>query len=480
MGITENHFRCQCIYETQYGVQEGLTHFSQQPSRVALVYAVEQDDPIRIYDPLDLLQGHEPKFKDLFLDNDDWRSKNSRLFHLANGREMNEEADPELTGLISWGGRSKSVFYQMWFAEHHPDMCHTGPTECWLEHTAYRLSHAFANPQRAYTGISGQFLREYATHAVRDYIVDQINLHLGMDTQLRVYPILYAVLDISRTQEEGTWPKGELLFVDPGAVKTMPLLASLPAHERPLLVNHKHICKLLLASEGSHRKLVSDGQVILGIASEQVSDFHFSAEFCGGHGFIRVNDKLLCSFYDGSFHSSTMRANLVQLEEVLLESNLDPEVRTSLFRAVSDIVHLAQRRTHGCSLVLDLHQAPLEIDGQDLEQPLDLHNPTLMELAQSLAKVDGALQLGADLRLHRFACLLDGRSTGTEDRARGARFNSAIRFTAENPSVIVVVVSSDRRVYVIQEGVEISAQCRWAPVSGCPMMPPTIEDWLAR
>ena len=354
------------------------------------------------------------------------------------------------------------------------------PTECWLEHAAYRLSHAFASPQQAYTGISGQFLREYATHAVRDYIVDQINLYLGMDTQLRVYPILYAVLDISRTQEEGAWSRGELLFVDPGTVKAMPFLARFPPHEQPLLVNHKHICKLLLASEGSNRKLLSDGQVILGIASEQFPAFRFGAEFCGGHGFMRVNDELVCSFYDGSFHSSTMRANLVQLEEVLLEANLNPQVRTSLFRSVSDIVHLAQSRKHGCSIVLDLHEAPLDIDGQDLVQALDLHNPVLMELAQSLAKVDGALHLGADLRLHRFACLLDGRSTGTEDRARGARFNSAIRFTGENPGVIVVVVSSDGKVYVIQEGVEINAQCQWAPVSGCPTMPPTIEEWVGR
>jgi DNA integrity scanning protein DisA with diadenylate cyclase activity len=122
----------------------------------------------------------------------------------------------------------------------------------------------------------------------------------------------------------------------------------------------------------------------------------------------------------------------------------------------------------------------MEIAGQDLERSLDLKDPLMMELAQSLAMVDGALHIGADLELYRFGCLLDGHSVGTEDRARGARFNSAIRFTAERPGVIVVVVSSDRRVYVIQEGVEINAQCRWSPVSGCPVMPPTIEAWLTR
>lgn len=480
MRISEDHFKCQCIYDTRYGIQEGLTHYSQQPSRVALVYAVERDDQIRIFDPLDLLQGHEPKIRKLFLENADWRNAASSPTNFTNGREWQVEDNLELTGLISCGARSGSIYYQMWFAEHHPDMCHIGPTERWLEQAAFRLSHAFANPQRAYTGVAGQFLREYATHAVRDHIVDQLKKHLGRDAGQQIFTILCAVLDISRTQEEGVWPRGELLFIHPSSVASVPFMARFPAHEQPLLENHKHVCKLLLASEGSSRKLVSDGQVILGIASEQLPPFHIVVEFRGGHGFIRLNDEMLCSFYDGSFHSSTMRANLVQLEESLLEANLDPQKRTRLFRTVSEIVHLAQHKKHGCSLVLDLQESPADIAGQDLEQPLDLQNPQLMELAQSLAMVDGALHLGADLKLHRFACLLDGHSTGTEDRARGARFNSAIRFTAERPGVIVVVVSSDRKVYVIQEGVEINAQCRWAPVSPCPAMPPTIEEWLDR
>lgn len=480
MGISDNHFRCQCVYETLYGLQEGLTHYTQQPSRVALIYAADRNDPIRIYDPLDLLQGHEPKLKKIFLDTEEWRKDVPGIEAFSSSREFSTKSNLELTGLISCGGRSHSIFYQMWFAEHHPDMCHIGPTERWLEQAAFRLSHAFANPQRSYTGISGHFLREYATHAVRDHIVDQLKQHLGIDGGQRVFAILCTILDISRTQEEGTRPRGELLFVHPSTVSSVPFMARFPAHEQPLLANHKHVCKLLLASEGSSRKLVSDGQVILGITAEQPAPFHFGAEFRGGHGFIHLNDELLCSFYDGSFHASTMKANIVQLEEALLEADLDPQMGARLFRLVSNIVHLAQREKHGCSLVLDLNERPVDIAGQDLEQPLDLQDPTLLELAQSLAMVDGALHLGTDLKLHRFACLLDGRATGTEDRAHGARFNSAIRFTAERPDVIVVVVSSDRKVHVIQEGVEISAQCRWTPLSDCPSMPPTIKDWLSR
>ena len=119
------------------------------------------------------------------------------------------------------------------------------------------------------------------------------------------------------------------------------------------------------------------------------------------------------------------------------------------------------------------------IAGQGLESPLDLQQPDNLELTKSLSKVDGALHIGSDLKLHGFACLLDGRSIPGEDRARGARYNSALRFTAERDNILVVVVSADRPVSVIMEGVEVSAQCQWKPVSSCIFQPLPLEAWIA-
>jgi hypothetical protein len=75
--------------------------------------------------------------------------------------------------------------------------------------------------------------------------------------------------------------------------------------------------------------------------------------------------------------------------------------------------------------------------------------------------------------------LLDGKAIAGENRARGARFNSALRFTAGQPDLIVVVVSADRPVSVIQEGVELSAQCVWKPLSGCVAHTVSIDRWVA-
>jgi hypothetical protein len=38
---------------------------------------------------------------------------------------------------------------------------------------------------------------------------------------------------------------------------------------------------------------------------------------------------------------------------------------------------------------------------------------------------------------------------------------------------------SDRPVSVIQDGVELNAQCLWKPLSTCSILPPTLGEWVA-
>ena len=169
---------------------------------------------------------------------------------------------------------------------------------------------------------------------------------------------------------------------------------------------------------------------------------------------------------------------MVQMEEALLESRLDTDCVHKLFKIATKIVHNAEKEKYGCTLVIDLNEQPILISGHHLREPLDLTHEELLGMAKDLAKVDGALHIGADLHLHGFACLLDGHAVAGEDRSRGARYNSALRFTSENPNLIVIVVSMDRPVSIIQEGVALDAQCILKPVSWLMKMPPTMQEWL--
>ncbi|MDC0335274.1 DNA integrity scanning protein DisA nucleotide-binding domain protein [Pseudodesulfovibrio sp.] len=472
MGKTS--FENICIFHILDGLRDGLSHFSQ-PSRAALIYAETADSPPRICDPQDLLFGHEPKLRDFYLYSSKWRGKTPPETQM----ELIEKNEPQLdlSGLISLGARSKAMHYQAWFTDEHPDMCSTGPTKHWLEYAASLVSQNFATQDVAGLDTAGFVLQHCATHAVRDYIVDERSRHGWLDTQIRVYPFLDAVIGVSGTQEEGEWPRGRMVVVEPSQLDKVRFVCRFPAMEQPRLIDFKHVRKLLQAVEDSGRVLVSDGERVLGIAIGSMPGSYLSAQFSGTHGFLWLRDTLVCSFYDGRFHSSNLRANLVQFEEQLLESDMAMEDQHTLLQIVSLMVNRVRDRKHGCTLVIDTAQEQLSMSGQHFEKPLDLQESSQLKLACSLAKLDGALHVGRDLKLHGFGCLMDGRSVPGENRARGARFNSALRFTAEHEDIVVVVVSADRPVSIIKNGLELTARCHFQQIRGF-SRPPLLAEWI--
>ncbi|MFV0422899.1 DNA integrity scanning protein DisA nucleotide-binding domain protein [Oleidesulfovibrio sp.] len=469
-------YRSLFIHNSIDGLREGLSHFSGQ-SRIALLLALSPDDPIHVIDPQQLLTDHAPRLDELYRSNTSWKSPPTALASMRSG-DIYPAEDPELTGLLAFGGHSNSAFFQMWFTEQHPDLCSSGPTLRWLEHAACQLAQDMALSGTMRNSTSGFVLQSYAFHAIRDYIVDQRNYLLGPDTQLRIYPTLDAVLGISCTREEGAWPCGRLAFVEPYMLLRMDFIASFPRMEQPSLRNLRHCRKFLQAVEHSGRTLVADGRSIVGITCKPLPPGSLVADFQGRHGFLYLDDESICGFEEGVFNSSNRTANLVQFEEALLESSLPEETQLKLRRIVSHIVRHARERKHGCTLAVDLRHIPRNLAGQSLHTPLDLQDINNLELATSLSKIDGALHITGNGELLNFACLLDGSTVPGENRARGARFNSALRFTAAHGDMIVIVVSSDRPVSIIQRGIELTARCEWSPLPGFAPQPPSLESWL--
>lgn len=466
-----------CINETLQGLRKGLSHFSGS-STAAVIYRLPDDQFLSIYDPDCLLRGHELKLQNFYFDPENKQANPVYNGHSTVYSNIETVPDLQIDGLISFGGSSATVPYQMWFTQHHPDLSSTGPTERWLEHTVLRFSHDIANDEELYTGISGSFLREYSTHAIHDHIVKELKQLAQLPTALDVYPILNAILDISKTREEGEWPYGKLVFVTTESIKHIDFLAKFLPSELPQINHHKHVRKLLQTVEKSNHKLISDGSNIYGISDEKLPDLALTADFRGRYGFLRIKEESICSFADGRYQSSTHRAKLYEVEEALLDYDLDMETRDNLFHIISTLVHNAQQMKHGCTFVLDLNDKPTKISGQLLQKQLDLNDPKLLNLACAFSKVDGALHIYANQHLIGFACLLDGHAIASEDRARGARYNSALRFTSEKPNTLVVVVSADRPVSVVQHGIEFHGQCKWRSGSSISLTPEPLRDWL--
>ena len=477
MNNAHETFVKKCVRDTLEGLRAGITHFSG-PSTVAVIYNLGTGSPLYIFDPSNLLGDHAPILRTTYLENDDWSRRTGLSSGACHYNLIEYINDLQLDGVVSSGGKSATVPYQMWFTEHHPDLFTVGPTERWLEHAVLRFSHDMANEMDLYTGISGSFLKEYSMHAIRNHIKKEIRDRFDVDSKLRIYPILDAVLGVSKTREEGAWPSGELVFVEPQHIPTLQFLARFRMDEQPQLHHYKHVRKLLQAVTQSKRRLISDGLNILGISDDRLPDFCLVADFHGRIGFLRINEDGVCSFADGMYNSTTHQAKLFEVEEALIDYKLEGSVRTQLFQIISTLVHNAQNKKHGCTLVLDLNPAPVHISGQTLSRPMDLRQPDLLELACALSKVDGALHIGADCSLYGFACLLDGHTIHGEDRARGARYNSALRFSTEHSDTLLVVVSSDRPVSIIQYGMEFRNQSTWRSPTFSTPEPVEFEEWV--
>jgi len=460
------------------GLRQGLSRFSG-PSRAALIMAETRGSELLVHDPRRLLRGHEPKLNKMYLETSEWRETAPDTATMKPFGQTSWAQKLHLTGLICAGGYSQPLFYQMWFTELHPNMCSTGPTERWLEHAVWLLAHDYASEGAFFTSASKHALEAFEHHAVRNHIFADMSRTLGRPPQIPLYPILEAVLNISTTREEGERPTGRMIFIEPSDANNVPWLIRFPELERPYLHNAKHVRKLLLSVENSSRRLVSDGERVLGVSGPANGlSARLTADFQDRFGFLRLGGKPVCSFVDGIYQSTTRKPNLVLLEEALLESDIGPDHGHTLFQIASAIVDEARMEGFGCTLVLDPQVSLPLMAGQHVDPPLWLNDPQNLDLAKALAKLDGALHLTGSCELRAFACLLDGRNVGSEDRSRGARFNSALRFTAMHPGIIVVVVSADAPVFIFQGGLQLNAMCDLRHEVDLDLDPPSLEKWL--
>lgn len=474
-AMSAKKYQLLCIYNILDGLKRGLTKFSG-PSRAALIYAINPDDPLRIFDPQDLLFGHQPAIKHYFMKTDEWRRSLNEPGNTFFDHTLSQQMD--LDGIISLGGRSRGCAYQMWFTECHSDMCSSGPTSRWLEFALLQLSQSLVVKDLLSLDSASYLLCEMALHAVHDFIADERQRILGAESSLHVYNLLEVIIQISKTPEEGAWARGGLAFVEHAAMSDVNFLSRFPKNESPRLENYKHVRKLLQSVEYGGRKLISDGELITGIAAGQLPPASLCAEFSGRRGMLSLDDVPVCSFSDGSFHSSNYRPTLGILQEALVKWPLSNVQLRNIFSCVSRIVAVASEQNYGCGVIIDPNKRPLRLSSQMLERPIDLTLDDNLELAAALAKVDGVLHIDTNLKLHAFACLMDGASLKKEDRSRGARYNSALRFTANHPELIVVVVSSDRPVSIIQEGTDLSKAHIWPPLPRALRTPPTLKQWL--
>ncbi len=114
-----------------------------------------------------------------------------------------------------------------------------------------------------------------------------------------------------------------------------------------------------------------------------------------------------------------------------------------------DIFQCALDSDHGTTIVVS--EDPVSEIGRLGQEALAI-KPEYLDYKDvaRLGRIDGAIVLGPDGRCYAFGVILDGLATSSGDRARGARFNSSVRYQRTSKvGTMVIVISDDGTVDLI-------------------------------
>ena len=247
--------------------------------------------------------------------------------------------------------------------------------------------------------------------------------------------------EVSSLTYERSGAKGHLVVTDTDNLANK-LKISL---QKPVRLGEARSIRKMLELTDETTALLTDSRVVYGLG-ECISAPDVARISIEGHSkwTLSINDTALIRVdYE---HAS--------LPKQILDKDLFEDVARRKVGAVDveriwEIFQSAMDNDHGATIVVSenpisevkrLGQEALAIKPEYLDHT---------EIAR-LGGIDGAIMLGPDGRCHAFGVILDGLTTSTGDRGRGARFNSSVRYQrTSNVGTLVIVISDDGTVDLV-------------------------------
>jgi hypothetical protein len=258
-----------------------------------------------------------------------------------------------------------------------------------------------------------------------------------------------ALTAVSTTRYEGDAGFGSIIAASDGdADVAVDVRLRHPAR----LSEMRTLRKLLEISDRDKLGLLTDGQTIFGLghvqeaydpADERVFEFHVVGE---GQWLMRHGGIALLQVEFGKPRLPTERIDRARfgdtVSRIFVHGSADSERLWQLALAAAD-------QAHGTMLVFSESAAD---DAARLSAQATLIEPALLspELLRQATGIDGAVLFDPHGTCHALGVILDGTATAEGDRARGARYNSALRYLASaKPSTMIVLVSEDGMINVL-------------------------------
>ena len=215
--------------------------------------------------------------------------------------------------------------------------------------------------------------------------------------------------------------------------------------QKPVRLTETRSARKMLELSDESTFLLSDSSVVYGLG-ECNSAPDVAKVAIEGHArwSVSVDDTVLMRV---NYEHATLPKPI--LDKSFFEDICERTVGAVEVERIWGVVQRALESDHGTTIVVSgdpiaeidrLAQESLTIDPEYLNH----------EDVVRLGRVDGAIMLGRDGRCYAFGVILDGLATSSGDRARGARFNSSVRYQQTSAiDTMVIVISDDGTVDVI-------------------------------
>lgn len=210
--------------------------------------------------------------------------------------------------------------------------------------------------------------------------------------------------------------------------------------------------KLLEISDRNKLALLTDGEKIFGLGhvkhsynpvDERIFEFQVLGE---GQWLMRHAGVPLLQVQYGEPGLPRERIDRLRFSDTV--SRVFPDGSADSDR-LWELSLVASEQAHGTMLVIS--EAAADEAARLSAQAILIEQSALSpELLRQATSIDGAVLFGPDGTCHAVGVILDGTASVEGDRARGARYNSALRYLASaQPSTMIVLVSEDGMIDVL-------------------------------
>lgn len=286
---------------------------------------------------------------------------------------------------------------------------------------------------------------QYLIHSVAKSVISESGVSL-----INRKDLFYTFNEISLLRYEGSEGNGRIAICD----RNHPNIRETVTFKKPIKIDDFSAVRKVLQITSDEMFLISNSHYIFGIG-EMIGDYNEELEDLFFVKFLRHNtwelthgENVLMLVSYGQPKLPKFQAYKIGFSNLL--NQIFPGIAKNNIARLWDLINRATQQKHGTMVVItkDAEDEGLRLQSQAiLIKPINI----TLEMVDKMTEIDGAILINPfDLNCYAIGVILDGLASDKGNSARGARYNSAVRYCeAKQGTCLAIVVSEDGAIDLI-------------------------------